>query len=117
MTALALLLVAAVNFLPEVLPGSMTAWEYVMHGIEAAFLWLLVLLASRTFLLQLVATFAMLEAGERAVCRLMFSMDNKPPLSAGQTLCDAATGFPMSLVSAGLALYVALIINALRRML
>lgn len=116
---LLLLLLAAVHFLPDVLPslvgGSRAAWAYVTSGTEAAALWGLAFVLMRHFAARAVAAWGLFEALQRPVCRLAFPMDRKPDLSGEQNLCDAAFGLPMSLLSVLFALLLAALLQEVQR--
>ena len=79
------------------LGGTVQAWAYVAHGIEAAVLWLLLPYGhSFTRAEKLVCLFGLWMAVGRPIGRAMFPMDKAPPLKPGENLLDAATGFPVS---------------------
>lgn len=103
MSAALLVVAVAVYFGPEVLPvllgGTRGAWEYVMSGAEASFLWAVVFVLVPRFEARAVAAWAAFEALQRPVCRLAFPMDRAPSLDGAQSLCDAAFGIPMSALS------------------
>jgi len=116
----ALLLLAGVAHLAPMhiaalLAQSQAAWEYVGYAVESAVLWLLLAAFTRTMAIQAVAAWGAMEAAQRAGCRLALPMDRAPSLQAGQNLCDAATGLPMTYVSAAAALFVACIAQEAQR--
>lgn len=115
-------------FLPELMPyltgGSVAAWAYVMGGIEAWALWVVVgLLVASTPARQHAITTARcicgwgaFEAIQRPACRLAYPMDRAPPRPAdGSNLCDMATGLPMSWVSVVAALALASLVQEYER--
>lgn len=114
-----LLLVAAVAYLlPEhvsMLGGTQAAWEYVAYGLESAALWLVVGLTVKQLAVRCVALWAMFEAVQRPVCRLVFPMDRPPEIPQGQNLCDAALGLPLSFLSVFAALFAACVIQEVMR--
>ena len=85
---------ALVHYSPEHMAsafgGTVSAWEYVAGGVEAACLWLIIarLLPIAT---PVCAWFA-IEGAERAVFRLLLPMDRPPRPPAGQTLGDVVAG-------------------------
>lgn len=99
--ALLLLAVFIGNLLPEhlvgVLKGTVTAWEFVCDAVQDFIVWGVVGSASRVYLLLGVSAWAMLEAGERAMCRLLLPMDHAP--GKGQFLCDRVISMPIMPVS------------------
>lgn len=111
MNAWLVVLVIAVNFLPEAIAaagwGTRAAWEFVAYGAEAAALWGIVLQHAPSLPLKFAAAYGFVEAAERPLCRLSFPMTRAPALAPDQTLCDAATGLPISLLSVLAALFVA----------
>ena len=119
MTAALLLLLAAVHFLPDVLPalvgGTQSAWAYVTGGAEAAALWALAFVLIRSFPVRCIAAWGLFEALQKPVCRLAFPMDRAPRLADGQNLCDAAFGLPMSLLSVVAALFLAALVQEVQR--
>ena len=109
-----LVIAAAAYLLPEALSefglGSEAAWAYVTYGLESAILWLYVGATVTGVVGQAAAAWGMVEAAMRPICRLSFSMHEKPP--AGVNLCDAAFGFDtiyLSYLLACLACSVALV--------
>lgn len=106
-------LLAVAHLLPEHLARwlghSQAAWEFVVFGLEAAVLWLIVGAAARWVSVQAVAAWGAMEGGMRAGCRLALPMDRPPRLGDGQNLCDVATGLPASWASLAAALFVACI--------
>jgi hypothetical protein len=108
----ALLVVAALSYFgPEALPtlfgGTRAAWQYVLNGVEASFLWAFVFAFVPRFEARAIAAWAMFEAMQRPVCRLAFPMDRAPDLGGAVGLCDAAFGVPMSALSVVAALALA----------
>lgn len=99
------LLVLAVlcNFAPEHMAtwfgGRVSAWDYVVQGVQVASLWVAVAAKWRTPMVIAVCAYGFFEAIQRPVCRLAFPMDSAPKLEQGQNLCDAAFGFPASTLS------------------
>ncbi len=106
MTAIALLCVAGVahlapDLLAQWLGGAVGPWETVCYGAESALLW--AALASRMVgdrAASAVCLYGLFESAQRAVCRQMLPMDKPAGLKPGQYLCDAATGMPVSMLSA-----------------
>ncbi len=100
-----LILAALTNLGPELVAtltgGSIRAWEYVAEGVQAAALWLVVLvllvLTARHPLVRSVAaavcSYGAAEAALRPACRLAFPMDRPPNVPAPEGLC-AAAGWP-----------------------
>jgi hypothetical protein len=114
-----LVLVLAVHVMPEhlaeLLGQSEGAWTYVAHGIEAAALWLTIGVMIRSMPVLAVSTYGAMEGLQRAACRLALPMDRAPSLAQGQTLCDAATGTPVSLMSLVAAVVVVVLVDTERR--
>lgn len=115
-----LLPIAAVAlFLPDamvsVFGGTRAAWFYVSSGIESAALWAYVASSTSLLWVQAIALWGFFEAMQRPVCRLAFPMDRPVSLQSGQNLCDAATGLPMSWISVFAALFLAAVVQELRR--
>jgi hypothetical protein len=88
-----------------------TAWHLVFRAFEAALLYLIVwsLVPWRPAFVRcgasLVCAWGALESLQIAVCRLQFPMDRKPPSTPLYTgMCDAATGWPIYMLTIGLAL-------------
>jgi len=110
----AMALLIAVHLLPEWLAaaglGTQAALEYIAYGAESAALWGAVLCASRGPL-RYVAAWGLSESLARAGCRGALPLDRAPSLHPGQTLCDAAAGWPVSLVSLAAALLLAAYLN------
>jgi hypothetical protein len=98
----ALLLLVAVHIVPGVLAaahvGTPAALDYIAAGVEASALWGAVLVLARGPL-RYVAAWGLAESLERAGCRALLPLDRAPVLAAGQNLCDAASGMPISLLS------------------
>lgn len=115
----ALVLVLAVHMLPEhmaeLLGHSAAAWHYVAYGLEAAALWLAIGIMIRSVPIMAVATYGAMEGLQRAACRLALPMDSAPALLPGQTLCDAATGLPVSFASLLAAFVVIVVADTSRR--
>lgn len=112
------LLAVLTNYAPENfarLVGSVGAWYYVFHGVEASALWLLACTLSTRTEWRAVCVYAAVEAAMRPVCRLALPMDVKPPVPEGSTLCEVAIGFPAGLVSALAALAVAAVLEQRKR--
>lgn len=108
MTVVLLSVAACVYFGPEIFPslfgGTRAAWEYVLNGGEAAFLWAMMFALLPRFDTRAVAAWGILEALQRPVCRLSFPMDRPPDLNGSVSLCDAAFGIPLSAMSVVAAL-------------
>lgn len=120
MNAHALLFAAlVVHILPEhlaeLLSQSAAAWHYVAYGLEAALLWLAVGVGAQSVAVQAVAAYGAMEGAQRAVCRIALPMDSAPVLAQGQTLCDAATGLPVSFSSLIAAAVVVVVADVSRR--
>lgn len=82
----------AVNLGYYVLPGSQSAWAYVLFGIESTALWVYFLTSKKRGPYTVaVAAWATFEAWLRPACRLQFPMQAKPE-TGGRDLCDAAMG-------------------------
>lgn len=102
-----LVLVAAVYYGPEHLAAatrsSHAAMAYVAAGAESAALW--ALLAGMLWRTPAAApcVWGLVEAVQRPLCRLMLPMDAPPKLAPSQTMCDAATGLPVSWLGFALA--------------
>ena len=115
----ALILVVVVHFAPEhlaeLLGHSAAAWHYVAYGLEAAALWLALGIMVRTIPVMAVATYGAMEGLQRSACRLALPMDSAPALLPGQTLCDAATGLPVSFASLLAAFVVVVLADKSRR--
>lgn len=114
-----LLIAAALSaFAPAMLAavfgGTEAAWFYVCAGVESAALWLLVGLSTGVMTARIIAAWGFFEAAERPVCRLSFPMDHPVKLQAGQSLCDAALGLPMTWLGVAAALFVAAFSQELR---
>lgn len=99
----------------SLLQDSHAAWEYVMFGLEAMFLWLAVASMTTVFAIQAAAIWGATEGAMRATCRLAFPMDRPPPKVPGQNLCDIATGLPASLLTLILAAAAVVVIDTTRR--
>ncbi len=114
-----LVLVVVAHLLPEhladLLGHSAAAWHYVAYGVEAAALWLTVGLMIRTLAVLAVSTYGAMEGLQRAACRLALPMDRAPSLAPGQTLCDAATGMPVSVASLMAAMLAVVLADTERR--
>lgn len=112
-------LLAAAHLVPEhlarLLGHSQAAWEYVLFAAEATVLWLAVGASTRLVSLQAAAAWGAMEGSQRAACRLALPMDAPPPKVPGLTLCDAATGLPMSWASLVAALFVACVAQEAQR--
>jgi hypothetical protein len=112
-------LLAAAHLMPEhlarLLGHSQAAWEYVLFAAEATILWLAVGATARLVSLQAAAAWGAMEGAQRAGCRLVLPMDRPPPKVPGVSLCDAATGLPMSSASLLAALFVACIAQEVDR--
>lgn len=116
MTAPALLLlVVLVQFAPEhladALHQSAAAWGYVAGGVQAAALWLIVLVLVPDWTARAVAAYGAVESALQPACRLAFDMAVPPPRPLpGQNLCDIAAGQDLSWLSiaaaCGVAVYV-----------
>jgi hypothetical protein len=115
MTVSLLVLAVLAGFAPErladIFGGRVTAWEYVAHGTEAFALWAALGASAAGLAVRAICAYGAIEAGERAVCRLAFPMDRAPQIAVDQTLCDAATGLPISIVSGGAALFLAALVQ------
>jgi len=111
---LMLLALAAVHLLPEHLAGlglgTQAALEYIAYGLEASALWLAWLVAMRGPM-RYMAAWGLAESLARAGCRAAVPLDHAPSLLPGQTLCDAAAGWPVSLASLVAALLLAAYLN------
>lgn len=107
-------LLIAAHMLPEWLAaaglGTQAALEYIAYGAEAAALWGAMLLMLRGPLCY-VAAWGFSESIARAGCRAALPLDHAPSLQPGQTLCDAAAGWPVSLASLVAALLLAAYLN------
>jgi hypothetical protein len=118
-TALLLVLAAGCCVLPDVLPvvfgGSRAAWDYVTSGAGAACLWAFAFLVLARFEARLICAWAMFEALQRPVCRLVFPMDKPVKLEDGQNLCDAAFHVPATTLSLLLALFLAAFVQEVQR--
>lgn len=110
----ALMLMIAVHVLPEWLAlaglGTQAALEYIACGVESGALWGAALAVSRGPL-RYVAAWGLAESLARGGCRAALPLDRAPSLHPGQTLCDAAAGWPVSLVSLIAALLLAAYLN------
>lgn len=119
MSAALLALAVLAYFAPELLArlgaGSVSAWEFVFYGTEAAALWALAFVMLRGFVVRCVCAWGLFEAMQRPMCRLAFPMDRKPELAQGQTLCDAAFDLPMSAISVVMALCLAALVQEVQR--
>ena len=116
----ALLVLALVaHLMPEHLADltgqSHAAWHYVAYGIEAGVLWLIVGVSTSSIAVQAVAAYGAMEGAQRAACRLALPMDRAPHIPDGQTLCDVATGLPMSLSSLIAAAVIVVVADISRR--
>ena len=119
MNAWALLLLAVfTNYAPDLfagVAGSVAAWAYVWHGVEASALWLIVATLSTRTEWRAVCVYAATEAAMRPACRLALPMDARPTVPEDSTLCEVAYGVPAGLVSAIAALCVAAILEQRKR--
>lgn len=108
------MLLLAVHLLPEHLAatglGTQAALEYIAYGIESAALWGAALVLAPGPL-RYVAAWGIAESAARAGCRAALPLDRAPALQPGQTLCDAAAGWPVSLLSLVAALLLAAYLN------
>ena len=116
----ALLVLALVaHLMPEHLADltgqSHAAWAYVGYGIEAGALWLVVGVSTSSLGVQAVSAYGAMEGMQRAACRLALPMDKAPDLQAGQTLCDVATGLPISVSSLIAAAVIVIVADISRR--
>lgn len=111
----AVLCCVAPTAMPALLGGTPAAWAYVANGAEAAALWAFAFLLVTRFEARLICAWAMFEALQRPTCRLAFPMDQPPKLDAGQNLCDAAFGLPMTTLSLLLALFLAALVQEVQR--
>lgn len=109
MLVLVLLVHLAPEHLAEMLGHSQAAWAYVAYGVESAVLWVLVALVFRSPSILAIGAFGAMESAQRAACRLALPMDKPPALGPGQTVCDAATGLPISVASL-LAAFVVIVV-------
>jgi hypothetical protein len=109
-----MVLLIAVHLLPEWLAaadlGTQAALEYIACGVEAAALWGAALVVAPGPL-RYVAAWGVAESVARAGCRAALPLDHAPALQPGQTLCDAAAGWPVSLLSLVAALLLAAYLN------
>ncbi len=108
------------NFAPDAMAyaglGTARAWDYVFGGLEAQAVWMLAGLSTPCVLARCVAAWGAFEASQRPICRLVFPMDRPVVLPEGVAhLCDAATGVPMSLISAAAALFLAALAQEFQR--
>jgi hypothetical protein len=87
----------------------------VAQGVEAAALWVGMAMLVRSLAVHAVAAYGAMEGAQRAGCRLALPMDRAPSLAPGQTLCDAATGLPMSLFSLMAAMVVIVVADTAKR--
>lgn len=65
-------------------------WEYLLYGIEATALWLVIGAHAKTGFMQAVSAYGFAESVQRPLCRAMFPLDRPPEIPAGSYLCDAA---------------------------
>jgi hypothetical protein len=112
MNAALLLIVAVIatavpDRLADLLGHSRAAWFYIMHGVEATALWIIIGAAAHPAV-QAVSAYGAMEGAMRAMCRLALPMDRAPNLPAGQNICDVAFGVPATWLSIGAALFVAI---------
>lgn len=129
----ALILLVGVHLVPERLAaaglGTQAAMEYIAYGIESAALWLAIFLGcgwlrevgqrvgrvddimGAATILRYASAWGGAEGAERAGCRAALPLDRAPLLQPGQTLCDAAFGWPVSLLSLAAALLLAAYLN------
>lgn len=110
----ALVLLVVVHLLPEWLAaagvGTQAALEYIAYGVESAVLWVVALVLAQGSLRYVVA-WGIAESVARAGCRAALPLDHAPVLQPGQTLCDAAAGWPVGLLSLVAALLLAAYLN------
>lgn len=102
-----LLIAAGAYLLPELLSvlglGTEAAWSTVAYGTEAALLWVFVGMNCRDAVSRAAAAWGAVEAAMRPICRLSFSMHERPNIG-GANLCDAAFGMDTLAISYTLAL-------------
>lgn len=96
-TAAALTVLAACTYwgpehIAAITGGSHAATAYIAHGLEAAGLWLLLLVITWRRPASIVCAWGAAEALMRVGCRISLPLDRAPALQPGETLCQAAWG-------------------------
>lgn len=114
LAACALMLLAGAHLLPEHLSaaglGTQAALEFIAYGVESSALWGAVLMLA-CGPMRYVAAWGLAESLARAGCRAALPLDRAPGLQPGQMLCDAAAGWPVSLLSLVAGLLLAAYLN------
>lgn len=90
------------------------AWDYVLHGGQAAVLWACLGSCAPHIVARGACALGAWEAMQRPVFRLMFPMD-RPPQTGSLTLGEAVIGVPIVWINALAALFVAILAQEAQR--
>ncbi len=81
------------ELIAQALGHSRAMWEYMLYGVEASALWLVIGAQAKSGFMQAAASYGYAETVQRPICRLMYPLDRPPAIPQDAFLCDAA-GIP-----------------------